>query len=207
MNRTIKLLSVVLVVQIALAVVVWGTRSSTTVASHEALIPEAKKATEIVLEDPEEGRLTLRQKDGEWFLEDDTKADSNRVKRLLDTLSELTESFPVARSDDARNRFKVAEDEFRRKVPLRRGEDALATLLVGSSPAMGESHIRLADADAIYRAELPVYELPPDRSSWQAPEPEPEPEQQAGPESAPEPEQETSATAPEAEQDGGSDNA
>jgi len=64
MNRTIKLLSVVLVVQIALAVVVWGTRSSTTVASHEALIPEAKKATEIVLEDPEEGRLTLRQKDG-----------------------------------------------------------------------------------------------------------------------------------------------
>ena len=38
MNRTIKLLSVVLVVQIALAVVVWGTRSSTTVASHEAFL-------------------------------------------------------------------------------------------------------------------------------------------------------------------------
>lgn len=175
MKRTVKLLSIALVVQLALAGLVWSTLSGSPSASHEPLLANAGEATGITLVDPDDGELNLqRQDDGSWQLADGTPADDARVNRLIDRLADLREGFPVARTEAARERFKVADDSFRRKVILRRGEDTLATLLVGSSPAMGEVHVRVAGTDPIYRVELPLYEMPATSSYWQAPEPTPE---------------------------------
>lgn len=175
MNRTVKLLSIALVVQLALAGLVWSTLAVSPAASHEPLLTNAGEATAITLVDPDDGELSLqKQDDGSWQLGDGTAADSDKVSRLLDRLSGLRESFPVAQTEAARERFKVADDNFRRKVILRRGDQDLGTLILGSSPAMGEVHARLAGTDAIYRVELPLYELPATESHWKAPEPEPE---------------------------------
>lgn len=175
MNRTVKLLSIALVVQLALAGLVWSTLAVSPAATHEPLLANAGEATAITLVDPDDGELNLqKQDDGSWQLGDGTAADGDKVNRLLERLSGLRESFPVAQTEAARARFKVADDSFRRKVILRRGDETLATLILGSSPAMGEVHARVAGTDAIYRVELPLYELPATAAHWKAPEPEPE---------------------------------
>jgi hypothetical protein len=173
MKRNLTLLSIVLALQLALAGLVWSTQAAPPAASHAPLLPDVDKATEITLVDPDDGSLTLRRVDGQWQLDDGQKADADTVAQLLDRLAALKESFPVARTEDARARFKVADDHFRRKVILRDGDRPLATLLVGSAPAMGESHVRLADTDPIYRVALPVYDLPVTADHWRAREPKP----------------------------------
>ncbi|MCK7546622.1 DUF4340 domain-containing protein [Marinobacter koreensis] len=194
MNRSIKLLSIALVAQLILTGVVWSMQASGPVVSNDPLLPQAGKADQIVLIDPEDGQLTLTLKDDNWFLKAESKkadkaknskdtatadtpvkANKSKVEALVAQLSGLKRSFPVARTPDARDRFKVADDTYRRKVVLKQGDDTLATLFVGNSPSMGESNVRLADDDAIYRAALAEYQLGVTAANWKAPKPKPKP--------------------------------
>lgn len=65
----------------------------------------------------------------------------------------------------------MAKDDYRRKLLLTRANGDSTTLLVGTSPVMGESHLRLEGDDNIYRGELPLYELSVDPQHWKRPEP------------------------------------
>ncbi|MDX1755935.1 MAG: DUF4340 domain-containing protein [Marinobacter sp.] len=173
MKQPIKLLSAVLMVQLALTGIVWSSAADTDGGTTGPLVAELEGVTAITLADPEEGTLTLTGTGEDWLLSGDdveaTRADNAKVTQLIDRISTLSPDFPVARSDQAQERFKVAEDAFRRRLTLDKANGDVVTLLVGTSPAMGESHVRLVGEAAIYRVALPVYDLPVDENHWKAP--------------------------------------
>ncbi|RBP32656.1 uncharacterized protein DUF4340 [Marinobacter pelagius] len=176
MNQSIKRLSLLLIIQLVVTAWVWSAGSEATRDPSGPLVADLDGVTRITLTDPEEGNLTLAKTDNGWEIQgkdgEDIQAAKARVERLIDRITQLRADFPVARSEQARERFKVAEDSFRRKVVLESQAKDTITLLIGTSPAMGESHARLVGDNAIYRVELPAYELPVDKERWKAPEKE-----------------------------------
>lgn len=173
MKQPVKLLSVVLIVQLVLTGIVWSSDSGKVQGESGPLVADLDNVTGITLSDPEEGTLNLKKSGDLWMLSGDnageTKADNAKVEKLIDQIAALDPDFPVARSKEASERFKVAEDVFRRKIILEGGNRDPVTLLVGTSPAMGESHVRLIGEESIYRVELPIYQLSADTARWEAP--------------------------------------
>lgn len=160
MNRSIKLLSVVLLIQLVLVALVWSGASGPVQGKSTALVADPDQISRITLDDPEEGELTLIHADAGWRLsasgdEEDSQTDSAepadeaRVAALLGRLRALRTDYPVAHTAQARERFKVAKDDYRRKLLLTRANGDSTTLLVGTSPVMGESHLRLEGDDNI----------------------------------------------------------
>ena len=93
-------------------------------------------------------------------------ADESSVERLLEKIEGLERGWPVAATSGAAKRFKVADEEFERKLTLSKGDDDIASLFVGSSPGLGKVHARLLGEDEIYAVELNAYEMETDREDW-----------------------------------------
>ncbi len=123
----------------------------------------------IELADGEGASLNLRKAADGWVLpaEGDFPADADKVERLLERLQALRPGLPVATSDTARERFKVAEDAFERRIRLASGDDTLAILYLGTSPGVRRSHLRRDGDDAIYSADFASYDAPVKAAEWE----------------------------------------
>lgn len=171
MEKTIKLLTLLLGVQLLLALGL-GLSGQVSVAhaGKQTLVDVAKdKVDRLVLEEPDKPRLVLVKRDGVWRLPeaDDFPADARRVAQLLDKLAGLKPGVPVAASTGAQQRFKVSEDAFERRITLGADGKTLVTLYLGTSPAVRRLHARAGDDDAIYAVELALHEIPVRAADWQ----------------------------------------
>ena len=116
-----------------------------------------------------EGRNVLLQKgkDG-WIMPAHFSApvDQNKVKVLLDKLSELKQGFVVATSAEAAKRFKVDAESFENHVVLKGAEQTLADFYIGTSPAFRQVHARRGDHNEIINIPLSSFELAPANDKW-----------------------------------------
>jgi len=183
MRRGMTSLAVVLVLQLALALLLFLRRDPLAgVTSVTVLIPpEAVRNADHLLIEAKTGaaaaggpapgeatRLELMKKDGAWVLPQsfDAPAEGAKVGGLLDRLSALKRGLPIATSEAALKRFKVVDSDFERRVVLSAGDKALATVYFGSSPGLRKSDARLSSDKAVYSVDLPTYELPTDSGAW-----------------------------------------
>jgi hypothetical protein len=113
-------------------------------------------------------QVKLRKRDGAWILPDafDAPADSSRVQSLLDRLASIKRGLPVATSEAALRRFKVADADFERKLVLSAGSQTLATVYLGSSPGLRRTDARAGADRAVYAVELALYDVPSQESAW-----------------------------------------
>ncbi|GAB6042958.1 DUF4340 domain-containing protein [Endothiovibrio diazotrophicus] len=171
MNNTMKLLAVVLAAQLLLALAV-GTEGPGLAVNGERvpLVAAAKeKVDHLILEGPDQAKVELVRKGDGWQLPavDGFPADGGRVDQLLDRLIALKGGSAVATSDGARERFRVDDQNFERRITLRHGDEALATLYLGTSPGMHLVHARSGENDAIYAVKLATYDVPVKRAAWE----------------------------------------
>src|SRR5579863_3974292 len=181
MRRGMTSLAVLLVVQLALALLLFMRRDPLAATSSDALlIPadavhqadhlviEAKAAESSAAASGEATRIELMKKDGAWVLPGsfDAPADGGKVSGLLDRLAALKRGLPIATSKPALRRFKVVDDDFERRLVLSAGDKALATVFFGSSPGLRKSDARSAQDQAVYSVDLPTYDLPTDAGAW-----------------------------------------
>ena len=170
MTRTIQLLALLLAVQLLLALGL--SRTGPDLTAHADRTPllsfEREAVDRILLEGPEDAAVTLKRTDGAWTLTDldGFPADATKVNQLLARLAELQGGIPAATSATARDRFRVAEDDFERRVHLFAGDDTVATLYLGSSPGMGQIHARAGDSDVIQVVELAAFDIPVKADDW-----------------------------------------
>jgi hypothetical protein len=155
MNRGNQILIALLILQVALAVVLFWPRQPASSAG-QPLFAE--------LEAAEINRLTIRDEAGEqvqfvkmgesWVLADagDYPTTEGTVPELLDKLSSLLVGRPVTESKESHARLKVADDAYTARVELKRADGTLRTLYVGTSPSYGASHVRVAEQDEVYLA-------------------------------------------------------
>lgn len=123
---------------------------------------------ELRIEDSNGNRARLLRERDAWQLSGPGKlpADAERIGRLLDQLSSEDPGWAVAQSPAARQRFRVADYHYRRRVDLLAQGEVVATVFMGTSPSFRKVHARNADSDAIYSINLNLFDLPAVESAW-----------------------------------------
>lgn len=169
MKRTIQMLTLVLGLQLLLAAGLhWaGTNIAAPEATGPLLTVETGKVSRIVLTGNEGDKTVLVKSDGQWRLEgpEGFPADPGKITGLLERLADLRAS-PVARTEGARERFRVGEDNFKRRIALGSGEKVLAELYLGTSPGKDRVHVRAAGSNAIHTVSFGLYNAPLAATDW-----------------------------------------
>lgn len=169
MNRFNLTLAALLALQLAVAGAIYlGGRPVATEAESWALLDlpvDTIDRVEIV--DDEGRRAALAKTDGGWRLDGhfDLPVDEARLDPVLESLAADQPAWPVATSAAGRARFKVAEDDFRKKVIVTAGTD-IRTLYLGTSPNYRQVHVRRDRDDAVYGIRLDGYALAADPDRW-----------------------------------------
>jgi hypothetical protein len=171
MEKTIRILTIVLVAQLLLAVGMSLTGPNLVAAHPDTPLftPGDKPVDHITIEGPEGARVVLAKQDKGWVLPDNGgfPADQAQVDTLVSRLESLKRGLPVATSSGALTRFKVSDESFERRVLLAHGDDTLTTLYLGSSPGMHHVHARTGKDDAVYDVDFAVYEAPDKVDDWE----------------------------------------
>lgn len=169
MQKTIKLLAVILLAQLILTAAVYLSVGSGDGRTGGLLLPGLSTPDRIVLQDADGASVTLAQKDGVWVLpqQDDFPANAGRVKRLIERLGALKTGLPVATTDSARRRFKVAEEDFERRIELFGNGGGVTRLFLGTSPSMRRIHARLEGRDEIHVVQMALHEVPVKPVDWE----------------------------------------
>ena len=116
-----------------------------------------------------DGGVTLRRApEDAWVLADlaDFPVAPSRVDPLLAQLADLKRPLPIATSEEARKRFKLADDGFERRLTLEGKDGPLATLLLGDSPGFRRLFARPADDPGVYELSLALSDLSARRDDW-----------------------------------------
>lgn len=169
MRKIISSLAFLLVAQLAL-VAALGLGSSTLSAGPGAapLLELGDDKLSRILLSGEAEQVELVKTEAGWRLgsAEGFPADQTKVQTLLRRLGELRLGAPVATSESARERFKVAEATFERRIELGAEELALPVFYLGTSVSMRQSHLRRAGEAEIYTVEFASYEAPTDPDEW-----------------------------------------
>lgn len=123
----------------------------------------------ITLTDADGNTLDLAKKGVDWVLPDagDYPADATRVGDFLTAVTGLQRRGLVADTKDAYKRLKVADDAFERKVTLTLDGGASTTLLIGSEPSYGSTHLRVQGDQGVYLTHtLHASQARTDASAW-----------------------------------------
>jgi hypothetical protein len=129
---------------------------------------DAEQVTSVRIQGPDGEPAQVLKTEAGWIIPSlgGLPAAEQKLSGLLSKLGELEKGLPVATSDEALKRFKVAEDTFERKLTLESGDTRLATLFLGDSPGFRRLFVR-ADADsAVYEAQLGLFDIPDKADDW-----------------------------------------
>jgi len=172
MKRRIQLLAALLCTQLLLALGLGlsGTAFTRAAGATAPLLHFDRGAIDrITLEGPDQAKVLLEKKDGNWQLPgaEGFPADAALVAQLLDRLAGLRGGDVVATSADARGRFRVGDDAFERRITLANGDKPQATLYLGTSPALRRLHARTQGSDDVHIVELAVFDVPVKAGEWE----------------------------------------
>jgi len=174
MRRSVALLTALLAVQLGIAALLAMRHNPlASIPPQSPLIgPAAQKADHLIVEGSPSGanheRVEIARRNGQWVLPGyfNAPADKFKVEDLLSELAALQRGLPIATSRSALERFKIAEDDFERRLILAQGDRTLSTVYLGSSAGARRTDARTAADRAVYSVELATYELPTQPSAW-----------------------------------------
>lgn len=109
--------------------------------------------------------VMLSRNDDGWLI-GSRPADGEKVERLLQQLVALGPGWPVATTEEARERFAVTETGFQKKLTLELEDGSTTELLLGTSPGFKRLHARRPESDAIYSIALGDFDLPTKAADW-----------------------------------------
>jgi hypothetical protein len=173
MNRTQRILTIALVIQLLLLGALYlGSRQGRSEASRE-LLPQlaAISPTSIQISAADDQSVALVREAEGWVLQDPPgyPVAAGKVDELLGKLEELSARRPVVTSGRYHDAFKVTEENHERRLRIWGGDEdePEIDLLLGSSPNFDLSHVRVVGDDRVYEVRgLGSFDLRTDRSSW-----------------------------------------
>jgi len=155
MNRGNQVLVGILVVQVALAVVVFWPRQA-SVAAGEPLLAgvEVDQIARVTIRDAAGEQVQLAAKDGAWVLAGagDYPVTEGAVPELLAKIVGLKSGRLVAETTDSHQRLQVSDGNYAHQIELKLEDGSLRTLYLGTSPSFGAIHVRVAGQNPVYLA-------------------------------------------------------
>ena len=169
MNRQ-TVLGTVLLAQLVIVAVVWGLQSRPGDAPPVFLSFDAQGVDSLTVADADSS-VTVARADGEWQLSPDgastgLPADAAKVDGVLQKLSDVGATWPVATTESAMRRFEVVEEAHQRHVTIGAGEETVADVYLGTSPTFGKVHARHAAGGPVYAIAFSNYEAGTKQSDW-----------------------------------------
>ncbi len=128
----------------------------------------AKDVDDITIEGPGGEQVTLRRSGDGWVLPDldDFPADAREVNDMLARLLQVERHLPVASDPQALIGFKLADDDFERRLTLSGGGKRLATVYIGTPEGPRQVHLRLAGEDTGYSVHFGLYDASIANDDW-----------------------------------------
>ena len=136
-------------------------------AEEKVLSFDEKEVDSLRIEDGTDSVL-LKKQEGKWLLPESGNFPANQssVEQLLGNLAIMKKGWPVAKTRSALRRFQVDEEQFARKLVLLSGDEAQATLYVGTSPGFRKVYIRPADGDEVLAVEFNTWDAGAKADHW-----------------------------------------
>lgn len=171
MVNAIRILSLLVVVQLAtVAVLHWPTSGATGAATGGPLMEVASDGVAGLELKGSKGRVRLEKTEQGWQV-----PALNGLPAAKASLSKLLDGFngraglPVARSEDAAQRFRVAADDYERRLTVSlAGKDRKQVVFFGDTPGAGEIYARRKGDSSIYRVSLGTHMMPLEAGEWLA---------------------------------------
>ncbi|RKT46753.1 DUF4340 domain-containing protein [Thiocapsa rosea] len=112
--------------------------------------------------------VTLVRRDDTWVDADldGLPVQSAKVEQFLADLAALKRPLPIATSEEARERFKVADDAFERRLTLDGATGPIAGLLIGDSPGFRRVFARLPGEPGVHELRLALSDVSARRDDW-----------------------------------------
>lgn len=114
----------------------------------------------------EDTTLEFARSGDDWSFASGVPADAEKIREVVDKLTAVDPGWPVARTEDSQERFRVTAGDHERRVVFFAGEEPLAEIYLGTSPGFRRIHARRADSGDVYSIDFAVYELPLSDSDW-----------------------------------------
>lgn len=168
-SRFNTVLFIILVLQIGVAVSMHHVnRSDVNEQFNQPIMDIRESAVDKITLDDGAGQSTvLSRANQQWQLDNyhQLPADQKKVKAMLDKLEKDKSGWPVATTESSRIRFKVANNDYRKKLVLSSdaGEQAL---YLGVSPGFRQLNVRREGEEQVYSVKLNDYDFPVKDVDW-----------------------------------------
>ncbi len=170
MAKQANILIGVLVLQVYLAVglMMNGTDSGAFASKQQLLGVKLDEIDKITITEKEGSPVLISKSDGKWLLPDhhEFPVSNDKVDGATGKLLDATVGWPVATTPSATKRFKVAADDFEKKVVFSGPNGISKTLYLGTSPGFKKIHARRDGDDNIYAINFSAYELAAKPNDW-----------------------------------------
>ncbi len=162
-------LFILLILQIGVAVSMHhASRSDVNEQFNQPIMDiRASSVERISLDDGNGQACVLSRVNNQWQLDNyhQLPADQNKVNSVLDKLEKDKSGWPVATTESSRLRFKVADNDYRKKLVLTSGSGDKA-LYLGVSPGFRQLNVRRQDEEQVYSVKLNDYDFPLKDVDW-----------------------------------------
>jgi hypothetical protein len=171
MNKTIRILLVLLALQIVLAIALQLRGAVFAPPRGKPLIAARIDEVDRITIDGNDQSHTVLVKVGKtWQLPNlgGFPADSKQVEQLLNQLQRIAPDTPMATTADAPERFNVADNRFDRRIILSHGDKPLETLYLGIPQGARDMPIRRAGDQNVYGIRATAIDLMTKDDNWAA---------------------------------------
>jgi len=167
-NGRVELLAMILAVQLLLvAGFFYVDLSDASEPAPSFLEFVAEDVDRLVISGLGDGEsVELSKTEGRWSLAGGTPADESKIVAVLDKLDGLSAPWPVATSEDSRQRFEVTAQAHERHIQMFAGDEPVAQIYLGTSPGYRRVHARADGADEVYSIDFSSFEAPLVNDDW-----------------------------------------
>jgi hypothetical protein len=186
-NRTNKILAVLLGVQVALAILVFLKHDDNPIGKLEPLVdglpvdkvdrirvfdsyppPKQEGEDKKQASKPDQPAVELVKRGSDWQLAShhDYPADGTKVSELLDKVTAIRTRGPIASGKARQKQLEVADDDYQRKLVISAGGKD-TTLFVGTSAGARQTSVRLAGSNDVHGASgLSAFAVGANAAAW-----------------------------------------
>ena len=170
MNKTIKILVVILSLQLLLTAGLFYTSGLISPPAEKQLLLNISKGDikKIMLTGPGGKQVELEKIDGLWSLpnKDNFPANQAQINQLLDRLLETELGTKISKQKTSHDRLRVSETGFERKVSLFTKDNEPKIIYFGSAPSLRQSHARLSEEVDVHVVKFSANDIDIQSNDW-----------------------------------------